>query len=139
VLAVDGAAAFLDASVAQGWRVVAAVAEGSAGSGRAAGITLSRRVRRGGVSVVEECAVEEVLRHPLIVAVGGEGEALRENIRKRAEFFVRINPVRSVDEVGVDSLNVSVAAALICQHLVSASSNVAAKVDGNGCETKELW
>lgn len=134
VLAVERAAAFLDASVANGWVVVAAVAEGLSGTGEP-GLVWRRR---GGGKEVRVCGVEEVLGRPIILAVGGEGEGLRESIRRRAEYFVRINPVRSANEVGVDSLNVSVAAALICQHLVSASL-AAAKTGENKNAVKELW
>ena len=46
--------------------------------------------------------------------LGGEGEGLRPNLRKRADFVVGIEGHR-LGKGGVDSLNVSVAAGVLCE------------------------
>ena len=46
--------------------------------------------------------------------LGGEGEGLRPNLRKRADFVVGIEGQR-LGTGGVDSLNVSVAAGVLCE------------------------
>ena len=50
---------------------------------------------------------------PTVLMLGGEGEGLRPNLRKRADFVVGIEGQR-LGKGGVDSLNVSVAAGILC-------------------------
>jgi 21S rRNA (GM2251-2'-O)-methyltransferase len=50
--------------------------------------------------------------------MGSEGEGLRNSLLNMAHFKVGIRHGREVDEVGVDSLNVSVAASLLCYHML---------------------
>ncbi|KAF2649824.1 hypothetical protein K491DRAFT_609999 [Lophiostoma macrostomum CBS 122681] len=52
--------------------------------------------------------------HPTILMMGAEGEGLRGSLLNQAHFKVGIRAGREKDEVGVDSLNVSVAASLLC-------------------------
>jgi 21S rRNA (GM2251-2'-O)-methyltransferase len=63
----------------------------------------------------EHCPVEN---HPTILMMGSEGEGLRNSLLNMAHFKVGIRHGREVDEVGVDSLNVSVAASLLCYHML---------------------
>lgn len=127
ILAVPGTADFLDGSLRNGWKVVAAVTPEEGGvsnreSARSFGLTIRRKIKGRNIQTTrfQDSNASSALRHPLIIAVGGEGTGLRGNIQKRAEYFVGIGPARDVDQVGVDSLNVSVAAALICQHFIAA-------------------
>ncbi|KAF2690125.1 alpha/beta knot [Lentithecium fluviatile CBS 122367] len=64
---------------------------------------------------VQHCPVEN---HPTILMMGGEGSGLRTSLINAAHYKVGIRHGRDVDEVGVDSLNVSVAASLLCFHIL---------------------
>lgn len=140
MFAVPGATEFLDQSARNGWKVVAAVTPEKAGERDGPpGIVVRRRaVGWGGVPRVDDVGAADVVRFPLIVAVGGEGEGLRERIKKRAEYVAGVNPARDVDEIGVDSLNVSVATALICQHFIQASAAGVGR-EGSNEEKRDLW
>ena len=52
--------------------------------------------------------------HPCLLVLGGEGEGLRWNIQSRADLKIGIEGMRAGHN-GVDSLNVSVAAGLLCE------------------------
>jgi 21S rRNA (GM2251-2'-O)-methyltransferase len=52
--------------------------------------------------------------HPTILMMGAEGTGLKSSLLNIAHYKVGIRHGRDVDEVGVDSLNVSVAASLLC-------------------------
>ena len=51
--------------------------------------------------------------NPCIIMLGGEGEGLRWRVQKKAHFIVGVEGFRA-GQGGVDSLNVSVAAGLLC-------------------------
>ncbi|KAF2465543.1 alpha/beta knot [Lindgomyces ingoldianus] len=55
-----------------------------------------------------------VASHPTILMMGAEGSGLRTSLINQAHYKVGIRAGRDVGEVGVDSLNVSVAASLLC-------------------------
>lgn len=65
------------------------------------------------------CPVRE---HPCVLVLGGEGEGLRWDIQKMAKFDVGIEGHR-VGQGRVDSLNVSVAAGLLCEAFLRKPSN----------------
>lgn len=50
--------------------------------------------------------------------MGAEGTGLRDSLLNLAHYKVGIRHGREVDEVGVDSLNVSVAASLLCNEML---------------------
>lgn len=50
--------------------------------------------------------------------MGAEGTGLRNSLRNLAHYNVGIVHGRDVDEIGVDSLNVSVAASLLCYEML---------------------
>lgn len=54
-----------------------------------------------------------VATHPTILMMGAEGAGLRSSLINHAHYKVGIVAGRQ-DEIGVDSLNVSVAASLLC-------------------------
>lgn len=64
---------------------------------------------------VEHCPVAS---YPTILMMGAEGTGLRTSLLNLAHFKVGIRHGRDVDEVGVDSLNVSVAASLLCYDML---------------------
>ncbi|KAK7183688.1 hypothetical protein DPSP01_011686 [Paraphaeosphaeria sporulosa] len=64
---------------------------------------------------VEHCPVES---HPTILMMGAEGTGLRTSLLNLAHYKVGIRHGRNVDEIGVDSLNVSVAASLLCYDML---------------------
>lgn len=130
ILAVNAAAEFLDRSAKNGWKICAAVTP-DAESPRKGNIA-KKGPKRPGVIVRQAskraCLHDEsdssVGNHPLILAVGGEEVGLRENIRKRAHYFVDVRPGIDVRAVGVDSLNVSTATALVCSHILEMSNKL---------------
>ncbi|KAK0728445.1 hypothetical protein B0T26DRAFT_697969 [Lasiosphaeria miniovina] len=100
---------FLAESRDNGWSVYAAVPHKPSGSGSSASSTQHRQLD---VHDVEE---RDPLRHgPCVLLVGNEGEGLaRHIVKSKADFEVAI-PNLSADAACVDSLNVSVATALLC-------------------------
>ncbi|XPS69140.1 23S rRNA (guanosine(2251)-2'-O)-methyltransferase [Ascochyta lentis] len=63
----------------------------------------------------DHCPVAE---HPTILMMGAEGSGLKTSLLNIAHYKVGIKHGREVDEVGVDSLNVSVAAGLLCHDML---------------------
>ncbi|KAF3040470.1 hypothetical protein E8E12_004414 [Didymella heteroderae] len=59
-----------------------------------------------------------VVEHPTILMMGAEGTGLKASLQNIAHYKVGIRHGREVDEVGVDSLNVSVAASLLCHDML---------------------
>ena len=57
-------------------------------------------------------------QHPTILMMGGEGTGLSNHLVNHAHYKVGIQAARPVDEIGVDSLNVSVAASLLCHEFL---------------------
>jgi 21S rRNA (GM2251-2'-O)-methyltransferase len=74
--------------------------------------TIARSTKR---LPADHCPVAE---HPTILMMGAEGFGLRESLLNVAHYQVGIKHGREVDEVGVDSLNVSAAASLLCNHIL---------------------
>ena len=62
--------------------------------------------------------------HPCILMLGGEGIGLRSDLQKKADYLVSVDGHRSGSR-GVDSLNVSVAAGILCESFLR-------RVDLNG-------
>ncbi|KAK0261035.1 hypothetical protein LTR91_017823 [Friedmanniomyces endolithicus] len=111
LLALPRPSSFVVDSAKAGWQVYAAVAPD-------AGDVVSAKevVTRASTSGV---AAESPLRtEPIILMLGAEGEGLRANLTRQADCLVSIeregSGERAVD-VGVDSLNVSVAAGVLME------------------------
>lgn len=71
--------------------------------------------------------------------LGGEGEGLRPNLRKRADFVVGIEGQR-LGTGGVDSLNVSVAAGVLCEAFLRkplSQTSISPKGDADAGEQAE--
>ncbi|KAK5164947.1 uncharacterized protein LTR77_009612 [Saxophila tyrrhenica] len=101
-----------------GWKIYAAAAPPPNSN--------ERGVTKRGPRFVSHRAVaarSALERHPVILMLGAEGEGLRENLTQRADYFVGVAPGprapvpgRDGDgllDVGVDSMNVGTAAAVL--------------------------
>ncbi|KAL9105036.1 MAG: hypothetical protein Q9163_000049 [Psora crenata] len=91
---------FIDASKANGWKIYAADTPGEHKS-RQKSLTASR-------------LGNPLQKHPCILIIGSEGQGLRWKIQEKADFEVGIEGQR-MGQGGIDSLNVSVAAGLLCE------------------------
>jgi 21S rRNA (GM2251-2'-O)-methyltransferase len=108
IFSVNKPAGFVKDSKAAGWKVYAAVAPpGPAGpQGIAPSVMLNKL----------EAPLDS---DPCILMLGGEGEGLRWSLRGKADVEVVIEG--SSDKAGVDSLNVSVAAGILCNTFLKSS------------------
>ena len=93
--------AFLDECKANGWKVYAADAPQSLVGSRSRVLTTST-------------FGTPLSRSPCILILGSEGEGLRWKIQRKADFEVGIEG-QNMGAGGLDSLNVSVAGALLCE------------------------
>ncbi|KAL9000590.1 MAG: hypothetical protein Q9169_000883 [Polycauliona sp. 2 TL-2023] len=99
LFSVGQAASFIDECQDNGWRFYAAVSPDSSDKARATGRPYYSSTALG----------NPTRKHPCILILGSEGDGLRWNIQKKADFTVGIEGQRRLD-----SLNVSVASALLC-------------------------
>jgi 21S rRNA (GM2251-2'-O)-methyltransferase len=98
---------FVKKSQSNGWAFYAGVAPGSASA------------RRPGSKISSMKEVGEALDSPCVLVLGGEGEGLRPRLQKAIDHLVGIDGAKGSDiQNGLDSLNVSVAAALMIQAFV---------------------
>ena len=102
LVSISKAGNFIDQCKGNGWKIYAAAAP-TPGKRTGLGNYLS-------ISDLGGC----VRNYPCLLILGGEGEGLHWNIRKKADFDVGINGPR-IGQSDVDSLNVSVAAGLLCE------------------------
>ena len=127
LLSVINTVQFVDTSRSNGWRFFAAEAPGSASSRRDRGKN-SRAPKFPTHATLSEMN-QALTESPCVLMLGGEGLGLSSNLRKRADTFVGIPGSRMVDGrdiAGVDSLNVSVASALLCDAFLRAPDDKAA-------------
>lgn len=103
IFSVDKPAGFIVDSKASGWKVYAAVAP-------------EKGVDRPSVSV--EKLDDPLSDSPIILMLGSEGEGLRWNLRSKADLDLYIRGANG--RGSVDSLNVSVAAGVLCNALLRA-------------------
>lgn len=109
LVSVDQPRNFLDTCKKNGWMMYAAASPGS-----------SKRSNRN--QYLSVAALENPLKqHPCVLILGGEGEGLRPDIQRKASFHVGIEGQR-VGQGRVDSLNVSVAAGLLCEAFLRKTS-----------------
>ncbi|KAL8732185.1 MAG: hypothetical protein Q9166_002932 [cf. Caloplaca sp. 2 TL-2023] len=94
---------FIDECQDNGWKLYAAVSPSSSDSARAAGRPYYSTATLGNPTT----------KHPCILMLGSEGDGLRWNIQKKADYLLGIEAQRT-GYGELDSLNVSVASALLC-------------------------
>lgn len=107
VLTIDHELEFLNACKKNGWKFFAARADESNSTNSTKGIQ-SKTIPLNPTTVLKD--------YPAILMVGSEDEGIRLHLQQRADSIVSIKPVRN-DGV-LDSLNVSVAAALLTQRFL---------------------
>ncbi|KAK2768639.1 hypothetical protein FQN54_000495 [Arachnomyces sp. PD_36] len=122
LLSVINTVQFVDTSRSNGWRFFAAEAPGSTSSKRDRGQS-SRDFGFPTHASLSELS-QALTETPCVLMLGGEGAGLSSNLRKRADTFIGIPGARMDglhgDAAGVDSLNVSVASALLCDAFLRA-------------------
>jgi 21S rRNA (GM2251-2'-O)-methyltransferase len=103
---------FVRRSQSNGWKFFAAIAPESASASR------------GGPNAITLRDAEDALRKgPCVLILGGEGDGLRPRLQKAADEMIGIEGAVGLNsEMGLDSLNVSVAAALMMQIFVKGSN-----------------
>ncbi|KAF7508418.1 hypothetical protein GJ744_009271 [Endocarpon pusillum] len=118
---------FVKRSQSNGWKFFAAVAPRSASASR------------GGPSVFQiQEAEEALLKGPCVLMFGGEGDGLRPRLQKVSDGIVGIEgAVGAKTGSGLDSLNVSVAAALMMQVFVKGSTTKARTENSEGEVSRE--
>jgi len=102
---------FVFDSAKAGWKVYAAVAP--AIPGKASARDVGRSVTTTALS-----ASSPLAQHPCILMLGSEGEGLRANLTTKADRLLSIEHggrMEDVPDVGVDSLNVGVAAGVLME------------------------
>jgi 21S rRNA (GM2251-2'-O)-methyltransferase len=134
ILSVDNPAEFLRTSTKNGWKVYCGTTPKYASGQRSnANLPSGRTPNRNYNSWAEQPQTRYTLSAdgsiidpnfspirfaPTILVVGGEGKGLRTSLTHNAYAYVEILPQIDVVNFGVDSLNVSVAAALLCADIV---------------------
>ncbi|KAI9850360.1 MAG: hypothetical protein M1838_005807 [Thelocarpon superellum] len=108
LMSVGNPTSFVDNARQNGWKMLAAVAP----------MPVSSRAAGASENYLAMADVGAPLRQaPCLLVFGSEGDGLRWMVRKKADHEVGIEGSR-LGQGGVDSLNVSVAAALLCQALL---------------------
>jgi tRNA G18 (ribose-2'-O)-methylase SpoU len=116
---------FVKRSQNNGWKFFAAVAPESKSA---------RRVGLGAIQLKE--AGDALTKSPCVLMLGGEGDGLRPRLQKAADGMVGIEGAGCLkSSSGLDSLNVSVAAALLMQIFVR-DSNTSADTRGSMAELR---
>lgn len=124
LLALPQPSNFVYESARNGWKIYASVAPTPDVASQ------SMHLTTGSVAAASPLAT-----HPCILMLGAEGEGLRENLRNRANATVSIErgkKIRGTPNVGVDSINVSVAAGVLMDAFLRKPANAPDKRDTSG-------
>ncbi|KAM0721557.1 hypothetical protein Q7P37_002482 [Cladosporium fusiforme] len=105
IIAVPKPTSFITQSAKAGWRICAAVAP-EKNSGR-----VHKQLTPSGIGLANP-----LTRNPCILMLGSEGAGLRDNLRTKSDLDVTIpRGVSTPSPVGVDSINVGVAGAVLTE------------------------
>lgn len=104
ILTVNQTRPFLDACKSNGWKVYASTADPTYGDKKDA------KHRH----LTNSTFISDVSRRPCILILGSEGQGLYKDVQGAAHNTISIEGPRQ-GEMGIDSLNVSVAAGLLCE------------------------
>ncbi|KAL9608403.1 MAG: hypothetical protein Q9167_006766 [Letrouitia subvulpina] len=115
LLWVNQPGAFIDSCQQNGWKFYASVAPGSSEF-------LKTGSRKHYLSTRQLLCPS--LEHPTVLVLGSEGDGIRWTVQKKADYVIGIEG-QSRGHEGVDSLNVSVAAGLLCDAFLDLSGVVA--------------
>lgn len=116
---------FQNSSVA-GWQIYAASMPPSSNPS-SPNITFTRN--QGQSETVPDAPLS---RNPVILVLGNEETGVSSHILARAHYHVGVTAAREPGEIGLDSLNVSVATALLCMRfLKTPNQNLKLKQDDN--------
>jgi len=133
MLSLPKPAEFVRTCVENGWGVYGAVPPSSSSSAPSA-IKEDTSKAKPTLTTSDLISQSPLRDHPVLLILGAEGEGLRPNLRDRCKGFVTIQggvTSRSTDsdvDVGLDSLNVGTAAAVLVEAFVRGAeiANVAA-------------
>lgn len=115
LLALPKPSAFVYESQKNGWRTFAAVGPDTEGP---ASLQKDSRKFKPPKRLATSTMSSPLARHPCILMLGAEGQGLRGNLHTRADFEITIERgprAEEVPDVGVDSMNVGVAAGVLLE------------------------
>lgn len=158
---IESAGEFIKSSAAKGWTVCAAVAPDISPSSALAGEAPQVMAGIDGEKVQRLFALDEKrkARHqislnttqlirdnaltgrPTVLMLGGEGEGLPAYLKDRADVLLTIpqgQRVSAANDVGVDSMNVSVAAGILMNAMIAGEPHIKKEVEASNTESKEM-
>lgn len=126
ILSLPQPSSFVHDSAKAGWKIYAAVAPVTGRQGKDA---------KSQLTTAAVATASPLVDHPCILMLGAEGEGLRENLKNRANAFVSISRGQQLNDspdVGVDSMNVSVAAGVLLESFLRKPEGAPEKRDTAG-------
>ena len=114
IITVSQTRLFLDECKKNGWKVYASSADPTS-----YGKSKGHKHRHLTISTL----ISDVSRRPCILILGSEGQGLYKDVQGAADNTISIEGPRQ-GEMGIDSLNVSVAAGLLCEALLRKPATV---------------
>jgi 21S rRNA (GM2251-2'-O)-methyltransferase len=130
ILALPQPSNFVHDSAKAGWKIYAAVAPVATTGRQGKDPKTPEQLTTAAVS-----SASPLLDHPCILMLGAEGEGLRDNLKNRANAFVSISRGQQLEDspdVGVDSMNVSVAAGVLLEAFLRKPDGAPEKRDTTG-------
>lgn len=137
LFSVNKPAGFITDSKSAGWKVYAAVAPRASSAPiqsysrrRSTAPVISSPPNSAPTMTTSDLLLSNPLsQSPCILMLGNEGEGLRWNLRSKADVELSIAGGAQKGRGGVDSLNVSVAAGVLCQAFLSGIGNARSSID----------
>ena len=129
---------FIELSQRNGWKFYAGTTPDVVSQNSSASPSTSKR-QKGQPHLTTSNLFFPVVKHPCVLIFGGEGEGIRPNVLKKVDSLVSVEGYRA-GQHGVDSLNVSIAAALLCEAFLRKAPNsmLRAKVKEDKAAQKRL-